>query len=160
LKCGIYCQGSSLLTNNTQRDKSGSPQPTVTFAEIHAEQILFSGKSRKISHSVYSDKDDRNDDVNICRFMNYNIITEDSASESSSGCSTLEQLAPVETTPVLPESILDAEDYDDLPTLTRTDNMQSEVEVLSSLKASMLMGQAPVSTEDVQHLKIKIPALK
>jgi hypothetical protein len=24
----------------------------------------------------------------------------------------------------------------------------------------MLMGQAPVSTEDVQHLKIKIPALK
>jgi hypothetical protein len=38
--------------------------------------------------------------------------------------------------------------------------MQSEVEVLSSLKASMLMGQAPVSTEDVQHLKIKIPALK
>ncbi|KZR96432.1 Uncharacterized protein APZ42_009230, partial [Daphnia magna] len=62
--------------SNTQRDKPGSPPPTVTVAEIHAEPISLSGKSRKRSHSVYSDKEERNDDVNMCRFINYGIITE------------------------------------------------------------------------------------
>ncbi|KAK4017546.1 hypothetical protein OUZ56_032958 [Daphnia magna] len=142
-------QQKSLLCNNTQRDKPGSPPPTVTVAEIHAEPISLSGKSRKRSHSVYSDKEERNDDG--------------STSESNSGCFTLQKLTPAKKKPVFPErtdELVDEEECEDVvPTSTRTDNLQSEVEVLSSLKASMLMGQVPVSTEDVQHLKSKIHAL-
>ncbi|XP_045035499.1 uncharacterized protein LOC123476820 [Daphnia magna] len=142
-------QQKSLLLNNTQRDKPGSPPPTVTVAEIHAEPISLSGNSRKRSHSVYSDKEERNDDG--------------STSESNSGCFTLQKLTPAKKKLVFPETtdeLVDEEECEDVvPTLTRTDNLQSEVEVLSSLKASMLMGQAPVSTEDVQHLKSKIRAL-
>ncbi|XP_045027979.1 uncharacterized protein LOC123471122 [Daphnia magna] len=86
-----------------------------------------------------------------------------STSESNSGCFTLQKLTPAKKKPVFPETtdeLVDEEECEDVvPTSTRTDNLQSEVKVLSSLKASMLMGQAPVSTEDVQHLKSKIRAL-
>ncbi|KAK4027509.1 hypothetical protein OUZ56_016555 [Daphnia magna] len=118
-------QQKSLLCNNTQRDKPGSPPPTVTVAEIHAEPISLSGKSRKRSHSVYSDKEERNDDG--------------STSESNSGCFTLQKLTPAKKKPVFPETtdeLVDEEECEDVvPTSTRTDNLQSEVEVLSSLKA-------------------------
>lgn len=85
-----------------------------------------------------------------------------SASDNSSSCcSTLEKLALEDPTkPILVESSLDKDSYNDLPILTHSNVLKSEVEVISSLKASMLTCWASVLTEDFQHLKSKMRALE